>query len=153
VIDCSAVIRERSRIRAHYQPPPSGSRNVALQSQGARTDDWPMDHSQMSSISVASPRRWFGNQTLGAYSIYVDGAAVGRVEPEGVLRIPCGTGRHVLRARQWWYFSPTISVSVEEGLTAHVVVDLCRRDSRLGRFFTLMFMPWRAVSLSPSKLA
>jgi hypothetical protein len=120
-----------------------------LQDQRVYADDFAMDSdAMMASISIASPRHWFGNQSLGAFSIYLDGASIGAVEPQGVLRIPCIPGHHVLHARQWWYFSPRLHIDVNDGEKASVVVDLVRRDSTVARFLALMFTPWRGVILT-----
>jgi hypothetical protein len=100
-------------------------------------------------IIVSTPRHWVGNQALGAFSIYLDGAKVGVLAPEGTLRLPCAPGHHTMRARQWWYMSPRIELDVIPEASRRVECDLARRDSTLARFLRLMFSPWRGIVLSP----
>jgi hypothetical protein len=100
------------------------------------------------SIVVATTRQWYGDPRLGTFTVYLDGAKVGTVPPQGSLRIPCSSGRHRVRVRQWWYRSPPFEVTVAAGGTSQLDVDLVRDGSVLRRLLILMFAPWRGVAVS-----
>lgn len=98
------------------------------------------------SIVVSTARRWYGYPRLGTFVVYLDGARVGTVPPEGSLCVPCSSGRYQVRTRQWWYRSPPFEVVSEPGRTLHLMVDIVR-SSLIRRMLTLMFAPWRGVTI------
>jgi hypothetical protein len=99
------------------------------------------------SIILTAPRPWFGNQQLGAFVISVDETKAGVLMPQGSLALDCSAGRHRLRARQWWYRSPTVEVDVVPGEMTRLSVGLMHGGSPIKAFLTLMFRPWRAVEM------
>lgn len=66
-------------------------------------------------IILTTPRPWVRNQQLGAFVVSLDGKRVGNLMPQGSLEAPCAPGRHHVRARQWYYNSPTFEVDVAQG--------------------------------------
>jgi hypothetical protein len=67
--------------------------------------------------------------------------------PQGSLALGCSTGRHRLRARQWWYRSPTVEIDAVEGEVIRLSVGIIHRASPIKAFLTLMFCPWRGVEI------
>lgn len=101
-----------------------------------------------SRIVVESQRRWFGDQRLGTFSVFLDQARVGKLPPIGRLDLSCAPGTHVLRIRQWWYRSPPIRVDALEGGSVLLTADIAHRGHFLIGMKTFIFAPWRALSLT-----
>jgi hypothetical protein len=101
-----------------------------------------------SSIEIFTNRDWYADPRLGEYIVYLDGHNVGRVHRPGRLLIPCESGDHVLRVRQWWYLSARHPFRIHDGERLSIEADLTHRDSLLRRFLQLMFVPWRGLSLT-----
>jgi hypothetical protein len=99
-------------------------------------------------ITVESHRQWFGDQRLGTWTVYVDRNAIGKLSPEGVVECRCPTGIHVVRIRQWWYWSESVEVDVLEGLNAIFEADIPRNGSLLVRLLKFVFVPGRALLLT-----
>lgn len=99
-------------------------------------------------IILTTPRPWFGSQQLGAFVVSLDGNRVGALMPQGSLQVGCPPGRHRVRARQWFYGSPTVEIELAGGQVARLTVDVVRRGSLLTRMLRLMFFPWRAVCIT-----
>jgi hypothetical protein len=99
-------------------------------------------------IVLTTPRSWFGNPQLGAFAVSLDGKRAGALMPMGSLELSCTSGRHLVRARQWWYNSSPFELELAPGETAQLKVDLVRRDSLLMRWLTLVFLPWKGVCIS-----
>jgi hypothetical protein len=99
------------------------------------------------SIVVLNPQPWFGNQKLGGFTVYIDGRRVGTVLPESSAEFPCSEGSHTVRVRRRFYFSDRVEVAVTPGsvsLTAGI-----KGEGVAGGMASLMFTPWKALSLSP----
>ena len=101
-------------------------------------------------IVVGTNRRWYGDPRLGTFVVFVDGKKAGAVPPEGSLRIPCAAGSHRVSARQWWYRSRPYELVAAPGTTTRLEVDVIRRGSIPRRMLTLMFTPWRGVTIGPA---
>ena len=101
-----------------------------------------------SRIVVEPQRRWFGDQRLGTFSVFLDQARVGKLPPIGRLDLSCAPGTHVLRIRQWWYRSPPIRVDALEGGSVLLTADIAHRGHFLIGMKTFIFAPWRALSLT-----
>ena len=100
------------------------------------------------SVEVCTNRRWHANPRLGELIVYLDGRNVGRLPRPGRLLVPCESGDHTLRIRQWWYLSTRLPLALGEGEQVTIEADFACRDSLPRRFLRFMFVPWRAWSLS-----
>ena len=99
------------------------------------------------SVEVWTNRDWHANPRLGELIVYLDGRNVGRLPRPGRLRVPCESGDHMLRIRQWWYLSPRLPVALTDGEQVTIEADFaCQSLSR--RFLRFTFVPWRAWSLN-----
>lgn len=99
-------------------------------------------------IVFTSDRQWVGDPRFGSYVMYLDGRRAGVLRPRDRVAIPCESGPHRIRVRQWYYLSPTLDVNVAENESVVVQADLQdRQRSFLRRMATLMFRPWRGLSL------
>ena len=101
-----------------------------------------------SRIVVESHRRWFGSARLGTFTISLDHAKAGKLPPTGRLDLPCSSGPHVLRARQWWYRSAPLRIDALEGASVFITADIAYRGHVLRGMTTFCFTPWRALSLT-----
>jgi hypothetical protein len=99
-------------------------------------------------IVVATGRDWYGDPRLGTFTVYLDGKKAGTLPPCGRLVVSCRSGRHVVRVRQWWYLSPRLEVEASGVSPLVLDADVSRRDSLLRRLLTMMFVPWRGLSLA-----
>jgi hypothetical protein len=99
-------------------------------------------------IVLTTSRPWFGNQQLGAFAISLDRKSAGVLMPQGSLELSCTPGDHRIRARQWWYLSPPIGLELAPGETVRLKVDLVRGGFPLRSWLTLVFLPWKGVSIN-----
>ena len=100
------------------------------------------------SLEVWTNRNWHANPRLGELIVYLDGRNVGHLPRPGRLLVPCDSGDHTLRIRQWWYLSPQLPLTLSDGEQVTIEADFACRDSLSSRFFRFMFVPWRAWSLN-----
>ncbi len=100
-------------------------------------------------IVVATERDWFGDPRFGTFTVYLDGTKAGKVPPRGQLVLGCDPGGHVLRIRQWWYFSPRFDVDLAPDTVARFQAEL-GTGSLPRRSLRLMFAPWRSLEISGS---
>jgi hypothetical protein len=98
-------------------------------------------------LNVSTDRTWFGEPRLGAFVVSLDGKRAGTLPPRGQLVLHCAAGRHVLRARQWWYSSPRLEIELSAGSHADVRVDVIREGAFPSRMLRMIFTPWRALTL------
>jgi hypothetical protein len=98
-------------------------------------------------IVVATNRSWYLDPRSGAFTVYLDGKKAGHVFPRGRLVLSCGSGKHLVRIRQGWYFSPPVEVDVAQAASLLLNADVTHRGSVARRVLTLMFAPWRGLSL------
>jgi hypothetical protein len=99
-------------------------------------------------IVIATGRDWFGDPRLGTFTVYLDGKKAGKLPPRGRLVLTCQSGKHVARIRQWWYLSPRVEVDVGEATSLVLDADVTHRGSMARRALTMMFAPWRGLSLA-----
>ena len=99
-------------------------------------------------VIVSTDRKWVGDPRLGTFVVYLDGTRAGSVPPRGQLVLRCATGRHVLRARQWWYLSPRLEIELSAGSDADVRVDVIREGGFPSRILRMVFTPWQGLTLS-----
>ena len=100
------------------------------------------------SVEVWTKRNWHANPRLGELIAYLDGRNVGRLPRPGRLLVPCESGDHMLRIRQWWYLSPRLPLALADGEQVTIEADFACQDSLSSRFVRFMFVPWRAWSLN-----
>ena len=86
------------------------------------------------SVEVWTNRSWHANPRLGELIVYLDGRNVGRLPRPGRLLVPCESGDHMLRIRQWWYLSPRLPLALTDGEQATIEADFACRDSLSRRF-------------------
>jgi hypothetical protein len=99
-------------------------------------------------LEVSTDRQWFGDPRLGTFIVYLDGNRAGMVPPRGQLVLHPAPGRHVLRARQWWYLSPRLEIEVGAGTHVDVRVDVIREGTFPFRMLRMIFTPWRGLTLA-----
>jgi hypothetical protein len=100
---------------------------------------------------IQSRRRWFGDQRLGAFGVYVDGTRVGTIPPLGRLELQVMPGVHVVRIRQWWYRSRPTQITAASGGTVLLDADMSHRGSFGRRLTTYLLNPSAALSLSDAR--
>lgn len=99
------------------------------------------------SILIANPRPWFGNQNLGAFTVYIDGKRAGTVLPASSAEFTCAAGRHTVRVRRWFYFSQREEIEVLPGKLSSLTAGM--RGEALGENLKAhMLTPWNALSLT-----
>jgi hypothetical protein len=101
-----------------------------------------------SMIVVNSHRKWYLNDRGGTFSVSLDGRRVGSVAPLGKLEMPCTSGTHVVRVRQWWFRSKPTPVEVEEGRVTAVEVEDPSQRPFLRTFVSGFFRPGSMLTLS-----
>jgi hypothetical protein len=104
-----------------------------------------------SRVVFVQDRQWFGNPRLGAFVASLDGERVGVVGVRGSLRVHVPSGRHVARVRQWWYRSPPMTLEVRSRETLTLKADVDRSRGLMRAMARSMFMPWKALTLSPQR--
>ncbi|HAI58301.1 MAG TPA: hypothetical protein DCM32_00275 [Xanthomonadaceae bacterium] len=73
----------------------------------------------MSTIVIKRSQAVWQDRTR-AYTAWVDGKAVGRLEHGASLSVPVGAGEHEVQMRIDWCTSPALSVSVPVGGTVEL---------------------------------
>ena len=122
-----------------------------------------------STVVISQSRQFAGSPRFGAMTAYVDGKRVGVVFAQGTfsveqfpyqsrrwsripareeLSIPVSPGEHVVRVRQWWYFSPGLRVEIEPVETVRLNADFNRTGGILRSLLRGTFTPWKALRVS-----
>jgi hypothetical protein len=103
---------------------------------------------EQGTITVFQHRSWYGDPKLGRFVLSVDGRKVGVVPVQESVSVRVAPGRYGLRIRQWWYRSPVTSVKIDPGQTCRLEADVDRGAGSFRRVATLVFAPWRALTLT-----
>lgn len=102
-------------------------------------------------LTLSNPRQFAGDQRLGSIRFTVDGAKVCSVLPGQQQTVACTPGRHVVRARQWWFASPEVLVEVSPGPPVELDAEVTRRGNLAVRILRLLFAPGRGITLQPAE--
>ena len=99
-------------------------------------------------IVIESDRDWFGDPRLGTFAVYLDHVSAGRLRPRDRIELPCSSGSHVVRIRQWWFRSNLIQVHVSDGRTITLTADIPRDSNLIRRMAIFLFTPSKALCLN-----
>jgi hypothetical protein len=100
-----------------------------------------------SSLVVQNAYQWAGTAGAGGFVVYVDGKRAGVATLGGELRLRVDSGQHTVRVRLWWYFSPTVTLTVEPGQTRRLSADIPRKRMVLARMVRAIVDPLHSLSL------
>lgn len=98
-------------------------------------------------VVVESPRKWFGDQRLGTFTVSLDHTKVGKLPPKGRLELLCPAGSHVVRIRQWWFRSRPLQIIASEERPVVLIADAVRGGNLFARMGVFGFSPGRALTL------
>lgn len=101
----------------------------------------------VSSLVVENAYQWVGTAGAGGFVVYVDGERAGVATLGRQLRLRVHPGQHTLRVRLWWYFSPTVKLTVEPGQTRRFSADIPRQHMVLARMARAIVDPLHSLSL------
>jgi hypothetical protein len=105
-------------------------------------------HSSQSMIVVKNDMQWVGDTRLGGFGVYVDGRHAGGSFPETDLKVSVAPGRHTVRVRRLWFFSPRVTVDVPgEGAHVHLRADVPSTVPVVFRILKGMVWPLRSLVL------
>jgi hypothetical protein len=98
-------------------------------------------------IEVVNGYGWVLNPRQGRIKAYVDSKSIGCAPLDGSVRAAVGPGKHMVRARLWWFLSPAVQVDVDAGQTVILKADI-PRDHSLIRRMSKMARPGNSLVLS-----
>jgi hypothetical protein len=107
----------------------------------------PTQSTESSTIEVLNVRNWTAEASKGRFRVYIDGKAAGWVNAFEPLRVPVAPGRHIVRIRGTYWFSPRVPVDVTDNENRRMVANTST-DKPLALFFLLMRHPMSAFSLT-----
>jgi hypothetical protein len=100
-----------------------------------------------STLVVENAYQWVGSAGAGGFVVYVDGKRAGVATLGRQLRLRVDPGQHTLRVRLWWYFSPTVKLTVWDGQTRRFSADISRQHMVLARMARAIVDPLHSLSL------
>jgi hypothetical protein len=128
----------------------AGKHNPSPEPSSPRSQDAglsPGPGQKSSRIVVANDYRWIGNPRAAGFAVYVDGKHAG-VAPLGeTFSRQVDPGRHVVRARLWYFLSPRVELDVKPGETRLFSADIPRKLHVWHRMVRGIFDPFHSLSL------
>lgn len=82
----------------------------------------------------------------GAFRIWLDGRPVGLVRPTQQTSREIAPGNHSVRVQLWWFLSPSVAFTADEGQTVTFTTTV-PDTFRLRGFLRLAFHPFRSLLL------
>jgi hypothetical protein len=106
------------------------------------------ENKQNPNLIFRSNRRWFGDQRLGAFTVWVDGVKVGKLAPSAILEKGVSVGSHTVRIGQWWYRSKNGDIEVHTD--QRLIVDIVnpRSNGFIKQMRLFMFAPRRSLAFA-----
>ena len=106
-------------------------------------------HSRDCMIVIRNDSQWVGNPNYGGLGVYLDGRHAGVTYPYGGdLKVPVAPGRHTVRIRWLWYFSPRVKVDLPRaGSDVHLRANMPTTGPILARLLKVMVRPLHSLLL------